>query len=183
MHLTLSALFEAPKPACCVQSTFELSAAAHLVGLDVGLPKLGVKAPAAGGRQRQQVVAQWPQLLLAKACPPSSPMAKWSGPMSQDNLLKVYILKDMRVSGPRDSAVSKSQCFAGRQHIVQPPRSMTGAMMGLVDIHMKSGRNGHSKVHVCFTPSRGLTTNGSVGRPHPCNTAPSNPRLETLRSS
>ncbi len=121
--------FRDPKPPCYVQSTFELGAAAHLVGLDIGLPKLGVKAPAAGGRQRQQVVAQRPQLLLAEACPPASPMAEWPGPMSQDKLLKVHILKDMRVSGPKDSAVPNSQRFAGRQHIVQPSRSMTGAMI------------------------------------------------------
>ena len=40
----------------------------HLVGLDVGLPKLQVEAPHAHGRQREHVVEQGPQLLLAKAC-------------------------------------------------------------------------------------------------------------------
>jgi len=42
--------------------------AARLVGLDVGLPEVRVEAAAAGRRQRQQVVEEGPELLLAEAC-------------------------------------------------------------------------------------------------------------------
>ncbi len=43
-------------------------AAPHLVGLHVGLPKVRVKAATAARRQREQVVEQGPQLLLAEPC-------------------------------------------------------------------------------------------------------------------
>ena len=44
------------------------SAASHLVGLHVGLPKVRIEAAVAAGRQWEQVVEQGPQLLLAEPC-------------------------------------------------------------------------------------------------------------------
>ena len=41
---------------------------AHLVGLHISLPQDWVESAGAGGRQRDQVVKQWPQLLFAEPC-------------------------------------------------------------------------------------------------------------------
>ena len=53
---------------CKCSRRWRLFDPAHLVGLHISLPQDWVESAGAGGRQRDQVVKQRPQLLFAETC-------------------------------------------------------------------------------------------------------------------